>query len=340
MKPGPIIVVGSVNIDMMLRCPHLPRAGETVMGREFAIAPGGKGANQAVAAARMGAEVVFLGAVGDDAFSATALRSLADEGIDVRSVRRISAESTGVAMVLSDAAGENCIALAPGANARLGARDVDAAARAFDGAAMLLCQLESPLETVERAIDSASRRGIPVLLNPAPASPVPAAWFARVDLLVPNAVEAAALCGGGSITGVQEAIDASAHLQGLGARRVIVTLGAQGVVVAAGERRQHFSAPAVQALDTTGAGDTFVGALAASLVRKLPLEQAVALAQQAAALSVTRRGAQAGMPRLADLNLDAAAQSARELSAALAPDGPPGAAAAFDLGIRAVTSRR
>ena len=307
-----IVVVGSVNIDLMLRCPHLPAAGETVLGENLLQAPGGKGANQAVAAARLGAEVAFIGCIGDDAFGEQAAAALRAEGIDIRHLQRCPGLATGVAMVLSDAAGENCIALAPGANLALTPAHIDAAAHLFDEAALVVCQLESPLDSVQHAAKVARHHGVPLLLNPAPAQPLPAALLRWVDLLVPNAHEAAALCAAlpGSTAirhhaaSSQTLRHAGGHAEALrlaGAGRVIVTCGRDGAVLASSDGLLNNPAFPATVLDTTGAGDCFVGALAAALVLGQPLPQAIALAQRAAAFSVARRGAQAAMPCLADL---------------------------------------
>jgi ribokinase len=295
-----VVVVGSANMDLMLRCLHLPAAGETVLGDDFATAPGGKGANQAVAAARMGARVAFVGCVGDDSFGDVARRALEAEGIDTRHLARLRRVATGVAIVLTDLGGENCIALASGANAALAPEHIDAAASVLDGAALLICQLESPLPTVRYAIDAAARRSVPVLLNPAPACALPDGMLAKVDYLVANAVEASVLSGR-EARDAESAIGAAEALRAGGARNVLVTLGSAGVVVATGRGSSHVPAKPVRAVDTTGAGDAFVGALASGLVERVPLDAAIDLAQRAAAFSVGRRGAQASMARRADL---------------------------------------
>ena len=297
-----ILIVGSVNMDLMLRCGHLPGAGETVLGAGFNTAPGGKGANQAIAAARLGAKVAFVGCVGDDAFGQAAFDALQAEGINTQYLSRESGAATGVAMVITDEAGENCIALAPGANALLSPAHIDAAQALFADASMLICQLESPLATVRHAIRVAVRHGVPVLLNPAPSQALPADLLRDIDWLVPNAGEAAALSGLGA--DAQASAAQSAELLRLaGPRTVLVTMGSDGVVAATAQGCIHRPAIHVQAVDTTGAGDTFVGALAAARFQGLALEAAIDLAQRAAAFSVTRGGAQASMPRLADLHL-------------------------------------
>jgi len=310
MITGHIVVVGSVNMDMMLHCRHLPGAGETVLGDSFITAPGGKGANQAIAAARLGATVAFIGCVGDDSFGRAAVDALRSEGIDTQHLSRILGAATGVAMIATDDVGENSIVLASGANALLSPAHVDAAEALFLGAAMLICQLETPLETVRHAINIAVRLGVPILLNPAPALHLPPDLLSAIDLLVPNAGEAAMLSGltvdakaNANASGAHGAAARSAEALRLGgAKNVLVTLGGDGVVVATAQGCIHHPAVHIQAVDSTGAGDTFVGALAAARVQGVALDAATEFAQRAAAFSVTRRGAQASMPRLVDLH--------------------------------------
>ena len=308
MNSGHIVVVGSVNMDMMLHCPRLPGPGETVLGGSFITAPGGKGANQAVAAARLGAKVAFIGCVGDDAFGQAALDALVVEGIDTQHVSRAVGVATGVAMIATDDAGENSIVLAPGANALLSPAHIDAAEALFVGAAMLICQLETPLQTVQHAINMAVRLGVPVLLNPAPAQHLPADLLCHIELLVPNAGEAAAMAGltvgtrqATEQTAKQAAEQAAIVLRRSGAKNVLVTLGSHGVMVATARGCVQYPGIPVHAVDTTGAGDTFIGALAAARIQGMVLEAATEFAQRAAAFSVTRRGAQASMPKPADL---------------------------------------
>jgi len=295
MSRPPVVVLGSVNADLVLRCTQLPQPGQTVHGRTFETLPGGKGANQAVAAARLGAPVSFIGCVGDDDFGRHARQVLAEEGIATEHLHTVADVRTGVAMIIVDDAGQNCIALAAGANAALSVAHVDAAAALIRGAALLICQLESPLDVVQHAVALAHAAGVPVLLNPAPAQALPASLLAQVDLLVPNETEAAVLAG--MSAGAEfDAAAAAARLRALGARSVIVTLGAAGVHVAADGIDRRLAAPVVRAVDTTGAGDTFIGAFAAARCEGADLLAAIAIAQRAAALSVTRAGTIAAMP--------------------------------------------
>jgi ribokinase len=297
-----IVVVGSANMDMVLRVQQLPRPGETVSGHGFETMPGGKGANQAVAAARLGAEVHFVGCVGSDVFGAQMRGTLQAEGVNVDHLATVSGPS-GVAIVLvDDANGQNSIAIEAGANAALSAAHIDAAAATIAAASMLVCQLESPLPAVQRAITVAHAAGVPVLLNPAPVQPLPPQLLQQVSLLVPNESEAAALAGQAPGEPVDEVL-AAERLRRLGAATVIVTLGERGVHVSTpGGAVRHDAQPAARVVDTTGAGDTFIGALAAARCRDgLPLHDAVAFAQRAAAFSVSRRGAMSAMPHREEL---------------------------------------
>jgi len=300
---GPIVVLGSVNADLVLRCERLPRPGETVHGEDFQTVPGGKGANQAVAAARLGGRVEFIGCIGDDAFGAAARATLEREGVGTSGLRTQAGVPTGTAMILVERSGQNSIALAAGANARLDVAQVDDAAAAIACASLLVCQLESPLAAVQHAIGIARRHGVPVLLNPAPARPLSAALLSEVDILVPNESEAAVLADAGN------ALDPSAAAQALRGQRaatVIVTLGGKGVCVADERGTRQWPATAVQALDTTGAGDTFIGAFAVARQEGLGTDEAVRFAQRAAAISVTRAGAMASMPTRAECDRAAA----------------------------------
>ncbi|CAN5696538.1 ribokinase [soil metagenome] len=295
-----IVVLGSVNMDLVLNCANLPLPGQTVLGDDFKTLPGGKGANQAVAAARLGAAVSFIGCVGDDDFGRSTRAVLVAEGIDTSQLRTIPGVATGVAMIMVEASGQNCIALSAGANGALSAAHVDEASATIEGAALLICQLESPLPAVQRAVAIAHAAGVPVLLNPAPAQPLPAALLAQVDVLVPNESEAAVLLGLAAVAALDAAAAGDA-LRALGPRTVIVTLGSAGVQVSCDGVNRHVAATVVKAIDTTGAGDTFIGAYAAARCAGTDLHSAVAYAQQAAAFSVTRPGTIDAMPHAIDL---------------------------------------
>jgi len=300
-SPRPrLVVLGSANVDLMLAVPQLPRPGETVAGEHFTTAPGGKGANQAVAAARLGADVHFVACLGDDAFGRMLLEALRASAVGTDGVRLVDGSATGVAMILVDAAAENCIALAPGANAALSSADVIRLQPTIAGASLLVCQLESPLATVRAAIEAAHAAAVPVLLNPAPARELDPSLLRLVRFLVPNESEASALTGIGVVDAASAERAAGALLE-RGVQTVLMTRGAQGVLIAERGRFEHLPAPRVDAVDTTGAGDTFVGAFAAHWIGSGELCSAVEFAQRAAAFSVTGRGAQASMPTLAQL---------------------------------------
>ena len=270
-----VVVVGSANMDLVVRTPALPRPGETVLGGDFVTVPGGKGANQAVAVARAGAECVFIGAVGDDEFGERLRAGLADAGVDVSRVRRVPGPS-GVALIAVDAAGENSIVVAPGANAALdGLEPADIAAIA--GADVLLCQLEVPLKAVLAATRAAQRGNTFVVLNAAPVRPLPAELLSTVDLLVVNKQEA------DSLGDLWELVP-----------RAVVTLGADGAEYTDRDgQRLHVPAPRVEVVNTTGAGDAFTGTLAVAWANHLPVATALKAACEAgarAAASATTQG--------------------------------------------------
>jgi ribokinase len=295
-----ILVVGSANADLMIATPKLPHPGETVRGHDFLVAPGGKGANQAIAAARLGGDVSFIGSIGDDDFGRRTRTSLLDSGVDTTYVCVRPSSSTGVALVLSETSGENMIAIAAGANDFLLPADIDAAADAIAEASIVVCQFESPAATIERVLEVAKLSGVPVLLNPAPARQMGDELVDGIRFLVPNRQELADLTG--FPTDSVDHVEAAAKtLLFRGAQTVIVTLGREGALRVTVDGARVFPAPVVDAVDTTGAGDTFVGGFAAEWCRTSDVDAAVLFAQRAAAYSVTGRGAQASMPWLSDL---------------------------------------
>jgi ribokinase len=295
-----ILVIGSANADLMIATPTLPKPGETVRGHDFLVAPGGKGANQAIAAARLGGDVSFIGSIGDDDFGRSIRTSLSDSGVDTASLCVRSRFSTGVALILSETSGENMIAIAAGANDFLLPADIDAAAGAIAKASMIVCQFESPVATIERVVEVAKLSGVPVLLNPAPARRMEDEMLDGIRFLVPNRQELAHLTGLPTRT-LADVEAAAKALLVRGAESVIVTLGREGVLRASVAGARVFPAPIVEAVDTTGAGDTFVGGFAAEWCRTSDVDVAIRFAQRAAAYSVTGRGAQASMPWLSDL---------------------------------------
>lgn len=274
-----VVVVGSVNLDIVVGVDHHPVPGETVIGGERVDRHGGKGANQAVAAARAGRRVAFVGRVGDDAAGAFLRAGLEDAGVDVTHLRTDSGTSSGAALIAVSKSGENTIIVSPGANGAVGAEDVADAHAVIAGATVVLLGHEVPASAVRAAANAAT--GL-VVLNPAPARPVPRAILERVDVLVPNAGELIALAGR---DGDPAQLAAALH------RAVVVTLGAEGALVVAGAEAEHLPAPAVDVVDTTGAGDAFCGALAAALAGGATLGDAARTAIAVAADSVTRPGA-------------------------------------------------
>jgi len=296
-----VVVVGSLNMDLVARAQRLPRAGETLPGEAFFTAPGGKGANQAVAVARLGGSVAMVGNIGDDAYGQQLRKALEREGVDCQAVSVCQGVSSGVALITVDAASQNCIVIIPGGNGLLTPQSVQRFDKLLQAADVIICQLEVPAETVAWALARGHELGKRVILNPAPATgPLPSTWFGHIDYLTPNESEAEALTGI-TVTDQGSALRAGERLLQLGAGKVIITLGAQGALLVTAQGHQHFPAPVVQPVDTTAAGDTFVGGFAAALVRGLEEGEAIAFGQRAAALSVTRVGAQPSIPYLSEL---------------------------------------
>jgi ribokinase len=285
---------------MIVKAGRLPRPGETVIGGEFSAAPGGKGANQAVAAARAGGEVTLVARVGSDALGDQAVAGYVADGIDVGHVVRDPQLPTGVALILIDERGENSIAVASGANAALSAADVHAARNAFESGAVVLAQLETSLEALRAALDEADRCGARLVLNPAPAQPLANDLLKRVAILTPNESEAE-LLSGVAIRGTDDARPAAAALRERGVGTVLVTLGRRGVYALGDDIDELFPAFDVEAIDTTAAGDVFNGALAVAIAEGRPLREAIRFASAGGAISVTRMGAQPSAPRRGEI---------------------------------------
>jgi len=290
-----IIVVGSLNMDLVVRAPHMPAPGETIIGSNFRTIPGGKGANQAVAAAKLGAQVSMVGRVGDDDFGRAQLRNLGQLGIDTRYITVDPDAATGIALITLDASGQNSIVIAAGANMHLTVADIDAAQEIIAQVDVLVCQLESPLEAVEHAIALAHSCGVKVILNPAPARKLSPETLSKVDFLIPNESETAILTGM-EVTDVPSAKKAADHLRQQGVGIVILTLGEKGALLVGPSEEMYIPAYEVEVVDTTAAGDAFVGGFAVALAEGENLANAVRFANAAGALTVTRLGAQPSLP--------------------------------------------
>jgi ribokinase len=294
-----VLVVGSANVDFTVAAPRLPGVGETVTGGTLLVNHGGKGANQAVAARRLGAEVRFIGCVGDDASGRDIRAALEAEGIDVGGLAVTREAATGTALIVVDGQGRNQIAVAPGANWRLALEHARSRRDDFAWAHIVVCQLETPLETLAFALEEARRRGAATLLNPAPVREgLPDIW-PLVDYLTPNEGEAARLTGI-AVRDRRSAADAARALRARGVGTAVVTLGADGALACGADGEIAVPAHAVAVVDTTAAGDAFNGALAVALGG--PLEEALRFASATAALACTRRGAQPSLPPRADVD--------------------------------------
>lgn len=293
-----ILVVGSSNTDLIIKVPEIPRPGETLLGGEFSTVPGGKGGNQAVAASRAGGEVIFIAAVGDDTYGEESIKGYNRDHIDTENFKICKNTPSGVAMITVSEKGENAIAVASGANALLEPKDLENAREAFDDAAVMLVQLEIPLKTVAKAVELCRDLTTRVILNPAPAAALPDELLARVDIITPNETETEKLTGI-TVRGEEDALEASEVLHRKGIPTVIITMGEAGAFLSdrpSGIRKmiRGFS---VIAEDSTAAGDVFNGQLAVALTEGKSMEEAVVLANAAAALSVQRLGAQSSIPR-------------------------------------------
>ncbi len=289
-----ILIVGSINMDVVALAPHHPVPGETVLGTDLSYIPGGKGSNQAVAAARAGGRVRLLGRLGEDAFGEALLRFLQAEALNTQSVQRLSGIPTGVAIITVSASGENTIVVVPGANGRITPADVDALG--IQRGDLVVSQLEIPFETVAHAFQQAKARGAATLLNPSPAAPLPEGLLANTDYLVLNEIELAYYAQQAVTDDHAAVIAAAQRLRAHPQQTLIVTLGGRGVLAVAPSETVHEPAFRVTVVDTTGAGDCFTGALAVALSEGQPLAQAVHFANAAAALSVQVLGASASLP--------------------------------------------
>jgi ribokinase len=292
---GKIVVVGSTNTDMVVKAARLPQPGETIIGGKFFMFPGGKGANQAVAAARLGGQVTLVANTGNDVFGKQSVSGFKQEGIDTTYIGRDAENPSGVALIGIDAKGENSILVAPGANMALSEADVDSAAEAIQAADVVLVQLEIPLPTVLHVVKRCAEWGRKLIVNPAPAHPLNEAFYKGLFAITPNETETELLTGT-RVTDEVSARRAADVLLSRGVQHVIITMGSQGAYLHNADQSVLLPAPTVEAVDTTAAGDVFNGALAVGIADGLPIEQAISVACRAAAISVTRMGAQASAP--------------------------------------------
>lgn len=295
-----IVVVGSLNMDLVARSPRIPAPGETIFGHDFNTVPGGKGANQAIAAARLGAQVTMVGRLGTDAFAGPLRQNLMASGVDHTFVQQDPEAATGIAVILVDDAGENSIVVASGANMRLSPADVEFAEAAIARADILLLQLEVPPETVLRAAELAKRHGVTVILNPAPARSLPPDILPLVDIFIPNEHEAAFLAGM-PVHDLEQAKVAAGKLRALGVSTVILTLGGRGSLLLTSEIIQHVPAFEITPVDTTGAGDAFVAGFSVAWAEAKSPVEAVRWGNAAGALAATKLGAQPSLPTRASL---------------------------------------
>jgi ribokinase len=290
-----IAVIGSSNTDMVIKTSKLPIPGETILGGKFFMNPGGKGANQAVAAARLGGKVSFIAKTGDDVFGKQARQIFENENINTDYLVTDPGHPSGVALITVDAKGENCIVVAPGSNGYLSQGDIDLAREEILRSDIVLMQLEIPLETVVYAANLAFDAGKKVILNPAPAAQITDELLSKLYLITPNETEAE-LISGIPVKDIESATLAARNLFGRGVKVVIITLGSKGALLYTGDDAKLIPSPKVEAIDTTAAGDVFNGAIAVAISEGLELEKAVEFACKAAAISVTRMGAQASAP--------------------------------------------
>lgn len=290
-----LVVVGSSNMDLVISLPRIPAIGETVLGGKSSMVFGGKGANQAVASIRSGGDIAFIAKVGNDLFGANMKKHFKQEGFRTDLILTDAKEPTGIAQIFVSEKGENSIAVAPGANMKLMPNDIEPFTDLIKNSKVVLLQLETPLETVEYIADIAYQNKVKLILNPAPAQKLNKSLLKKVWLLTPNETEAS-LMTGIAVTDAASAVEAAEHLLKMGIRNVIVTLGENGSVLCNGRGSEHFKAYKAQAVDTTAAGDVFNGTLAVAITNEESLQEAINLAAAAAAISVTREGAQPSIP--------------------------------------------
>jgi len=296
-----IVVIGSSNTDMVIKADRLPAPGETIIGKQFMMTPGGKGANQAVAATRMGGAVSFIAKTGNDLFGRQSVELYKAEGIGTEYIFSDTENPSGVALISVDDQGENCILVAPGANGTLSVKDIEKAKKEIESADIMLIQLEIPIETVEYAVKIAFEKGVKVVLNPAPARSLSTNLLKSIDIITPNKNEAELLTGN-HVRDSASARKAADSLHEKGVKTVIITLGSKGALIRENGEYHEIKAQKVKAVDTTAAGDTFCGTLCVGLSEGMTIVEAVKLACKACAITVTRMGAQASIPFRRDIS--------------------------------------
>jgi ribokinase len=293
--PPYILVAGSSNTDMVINSPHLPVPGETIIGSSFFMNPGGKGANQAVAAARLGGHVTFICKTGNDIFGKQASSIFENEGIDISYIIEDADNPSGVALITVDDKGENTIVVASGSNGTLSRADIEHSKNVIENAAVILMQLEIPIDTVQYIAETARAKNVTVILNPAPACEIPDELLSNISIITPNEKEAEMLTGI-HVNSIDTAKEAAKVLSAKGIATVIITLGPKGALIYDGKEFEHISSVEVKAVDTTAAGDIFNGALAVALTEGKMISEATTFACRAGAISVTRKGAQSSAP--------------------------------------------
>ncbi len=296
---GKICVIGSLNMDLVINTPRIPVIGETIIGNGFMTVPGGKGANQAVAAARLGGEVTMVGNVGDDLFGVSLKENLNINNVNSQNVKTLENVPTGVAIVVINE-GNNYIILDSGANFKISPEDISNLENVIKNSDILLLQMEIPQDAIERAVDIARKYGIKVLLNPAPARELSNDFLEKVDILTPNESECEYITGL-KLSTFEDASIAIKCIMGKGVKQVVITLGGRGVVYNSGEKILHKPVPMVEVVDTTAAGDSFTGALAVALTKGMSIDDAIDFANVVGTITVTKKGAQTSLPFLEEL---------------------------------------
>jgi len=290
-----ITVVGSLNMDLVTKTPKVPKIGETIIGTDFRQAAGGKGANQADAIAKLGGKVTMIGRVGDDQFGESLINSLRNDGVEISEVRTTEGISTGIATIIVNGEGDNSIIVVPGANFKLTPQDIDESETIIKKSNMIIAQLEVPIDTIKYAFKKAKEYGIYTILNPAPARKLDEELLRMTDLLVPNETELEILSAR-TLKTEEDMLNAAKELMQKGVKEMIVTLGSNGCLHIDKTGSKHYSAERVEAIDTTAAGDSFIGAIATAFSEDKSFEQAIEFASKVSALTVTRQGAQDSLP--------------------------------------------